>query len=209
MGSLGLLALIVACAEPPHDASVPAADPEPAASAPVPEPAPDRAAEIQAKNQAILDRLESEQLAREKKDAPKTEVPPPPAPEPEAAPSGMEEMEARASALEPRVAAIGDKAARIDESYRRYMEACYEKYTTAMTSPHTAALYYEPYQPISISNETTPRCRELWSDIETEGHNIQLELQSLADEARHRGVLPGHLRALIRKYHLDREGWRP
>jgi len=60
-----------------------------------------------------------------------------------------------------------------------------------------------------ISNETTPFCRELWSDIEQDAEEVELRMNVLSDEARRRGVLPGHLRDLARKYGLDRNGWRP
>jgi hypothetical protein len=209
----GAFALTAACSDAPNPRPEAAAEPR-TEGAPEPEREPDedRAAEIRARNQAILERVEREQLEAQHdapaRDEAKTE-PAPAVPDETPTRSGMEEMQARADELEPRVAAIGDIAERVDENYRRYMDACYEKYTAATASPHAAMDYYDPYQPLAISNETTPYCRKLWSDIERDAEAVELAMQALTEEARRRGVLPGHVRELAREYNLDRNGWRP
>lgn len=209
----GALVLTLGCSHPPEP------QPEPVTAQPTPE-APseseakeDRSAEIEARNREILERVARERLALEQQAASATneEISARPTSEPTPRPSGMEEMRARADELEPRVAAIGRIAARVDENFRRYMDACYEKYTAATASPHAATAYdyYDPYQPIAIDNETTPYCRKLWSDIERDSEAVELAMQAIAEEARRGGVLPGHLRDLAAKYRLDRDGWRP
>ena len=209
---MGALVLALGCANPPQKQEE-AAEPR-AESAPAPKQEADRSEAIRSRNEEILDRLKEQQLARKKRAAPQHETAKDAPPSPETSMdekptrSSMEEMQARAAEFEPRMAEIGRIADRVDENYRRYMDACYEKYTTGTTSPHAATLYYEPYQPIAISNETTPYCRELWSDIEGDAEEVELAMKALTEAARQRGVLPGHVRDLARKYRLDREGWR-
>ena len=209
---MGAIVLALGCANPPQKQEE-AAEPR-AESPPAPEQEADKSEAIRSRNEEILERLREEELARKKQAAPPQEttrdslLSTQTSILDEPTRSSMEEMQARAAELEPRMAEIGRIADRVDENYRRYMDACYEKYTTGTTSPHAATLYYEPYQPIAISNETTPYCRELWSDIEGDAEEVELAMKALTEAARQRGVLPGHVRDLARKYRLDREGWR-
>ena len=207
---LGALALIPGCTNPPEQQE-PATEESRSEVVPAPEPETNRPEAIRAHNEEILERLRREELALKNQPKPqpqaRTSAAVTTADEPTR--SSMEEMQSRASALEPRVAEIGRIATRVDENFRRYRDACHEKYTTGTTSPHTATPYFDPYQPIAVSNETTPYCRKLLSDIETGANDVDQAMESLAEDARRRGVLPGHLRDLIRKYDLDRNGWRP
>lgn len=208
----GSIALSLGCQKPaPEQEPVPTPVAQTAAQ---PVPDADRAREIDARNREILERLEREELERKRRAARTLEQTIETAAAPEAVrveepnTSGMQELQARADELEPRVAAIASVASRVDDNYRRYRDACHEKYTSAVTSPHDATLYYEPYQPLVVDNETTPYCRELWSDIERDAADVELAMKSLIDDARRIGVLPGHLRVLAHKYQLDRDGWR-
>lgn len=206
----GVLTLPLGCAGPPPEPE-PIEEPR-SESPPAPEPEVDRSEEIQSRNEEILERLRLEQLSRERLREAEPDSPPSieTIADEGSKPSGMDEMRARADELEPRMAAIGRIADRLDENYRRYLDACHEKYTAAAASPHTVQPhYYDPYQPLVISNETTPICRKLWSDIERDAEDIELEMRAVSEDARRRGVLPGHLRDLARKYGLDRNGWRP
>lgn len=210
---VGALVLALGCANPPpkQEEAVELR----AESAPASKQEADRSEAIRSRNEEILDRLKAEELATKRRAAPQQETTEDAPPSPEISMhekptrSSMEEMRARAAELEPPMAEIGRIADRIDENYRRYMGACHEKYTTAVTSPHAATPYYQPYQRLAFSNETTPYCRELWSDIENDADEVELTMKALTEEARRRGVLPGHVRDLARKYRLDREGWRP
>ena len=145
----------------------------------------------------------------------------------------MEILRERAAELEPRMAEIARVADRLDDNFRRYVDACYEKYTTADTSgtyggggraytqgaaagrdwfavyeSESEFTYGGTYsQSTSIRNESTPYCRELWSDVIDGAREVNDGIVNLQEQARRNGVLPGHLRDLRRKYRLDWSGW--
>ncbi len=203
--------------------------------------------EIEDKNAAILARLREEEIARNA-EAISTEVvatsgqdtAPPAAvavealsptdkiPE-KASRSSMEEFRDRVAEFEPRIGEISKTADVLDDNYRRYLDACYQKSTTgsysgrasgysygaaagrdwfAVYGAQTDLAYGGTYSgSTSINNETTPYCRELWSDILDGSREINQAMKELQQDARRKGVLPGHMRDLRRKYRLDWEGW--
>lgn len=205
--------------------------------------------EIKDKNEAILARLREEEIARqaeamstevvvktEAETAPavSSEVLPATDTVPEKAPrSSMEELRDRVAEFEPRIGEISKTADGLDDNYRRYLDACYQKSTTAESSgsysghasgrtygaaagrdwfavygSQTDLAYGGTYSgSTSINNETTPYCRELWSDILDGSRAINKAMKELQQDARRKGVLPGHMRDLRKKYRLDWEGW--
>ncbi len=205
--------------------------------------------EIKDKNDAILARLREEEMTR-KTEAMSTEValtpevetpplvPSQPLPVVETVPekksrSSMEELKDRVTEFEPRIGEISKKADLLDDNYRRYVDACYQKSTTAESSGsysgHASGRtrgaaagrdWFAVYDSrsdmsyggtysgsTSVNNETTPYCRELWSDIVDGSREINGAMKELQQDARRKGVLPGHLRDLRAKYRLDWEGW--
>jgi len=147
--------------------------------------------------------------------------------------SSMDELRDRVTEFEPRIGEISKKADTLDDNYRRYVDACYQKSTTAESSgsysghasgysygaaagrdwfavygARTDMAYGGTYNgSTSISNETTPYCRELWSDIVNGSREVNTAMKELQQDARRKGVLPGHMRDLRKKYRLDWEGW--
>lgn len=145
----------------------------------------------------------------------------------------MEEFKARVAEFEPRMGEIAKTADLLDDNYRRYIDACYQKYTTAESSgsfsgrargysqgaaagrdwfvvygAETDMAYRGSYsESTAMSNETTAYCRELWSDIVDGSREVNQSMRALQQDARRKGVLPGHLRDLRRKFRLDWEGW--
>lgn len=208
--------------------------------------------EIRDRNETILARLQEEELAR-KAEALSTEVVastgannisqtadeagellPEADEKPEKAPrSSMEELRDRAAEFEPRMGEIAKTADLLDDNYRRYIDACYQKYTTAESSgsfsgrargysqgaaagrdwfvvygAETDMAYSGSHnESTATSNETTAYCRELWSDIVDGSREVNQTMKALQQDARRKGVLPGHLRDLRVKYRLDWEGW--
>jgi len=207
--------------------------------------------EIKDRNEAMLARLREEEVAR-KAEAMSTEVVAtkgedtvPAAAEaaellpstdkiPEkASRSSMEEFRDRIAEFEPRIGEISKTADVLDDNYRRYFDACYQKSTTAGSSGsfsgHASGYSYGAAAgrdwfavygaqsdmayggtysgSTSINNETTPYCRELWSDIVDGAREINQAMKALQQDAKRKGVLPGHMRDLRRKYRLDWKGW--
>jgi hypothetical protein len=215
-------------------------------------PSTDDGKGIEKRNEALLARLRDEELARQalkterEKAEPTMIAEPSPAtviPEPtlpvadipaETAPrSSMEEFQARVAEFEPRMNEIARTADLLDDNYRRYIDACYQKYTSAESSGSFSgrargysqgaatgrdwfAVYTEESrmafegtysESTSISNESTAYCRELWSDILDGSREVNQSMKALQQDARRKGVLPGHLRDLRRRFRLDWEGW--
>jgi hypothetical protein len=131
------------------------------------------------------------------------------------------------------MAEIARVADLLDDNYRRYIDACYQKYTTAKSSgaasgrargysqgvvagrdwfvvygAESEMAYQGSYtESTAVNNETTAYCRELWSDIVDGAQDINQSMKAIQEDARRKGVLPGHLRDLRRKFRLDWEGW--
>jgi hypothetical protein len=125
--------------------------------------------------------------------------------------SGMDEMRERAAAFEDRLATLSDRVQSRDDKLRRYVEACYEKYTLqaipAVSGYYAGITWTDPFLPLlALANETMPECRGLWSDIEALSSSIREEWRSLEEAARQKGVPPGLMRDLARKYGLDWPG---
>jgi len=135
---LGAFVFTLGCVNPAPEPE-PIEEPRPA-SPPVPEPEVGPSKDIQAGNEAILERLRQEELARKHHAASKPETTrdatpsTPTSKDEETTRSGMAEMRARAAELEPRMAKIGRIADRIDENYRRYLDACAK--STRLQSRH-------------------------------------------------------------------------
>jgi hypothetical protein len=210
----------------------------------------DQAQEIAQRNEAMLARLReqersrtSEQPSLDTADAQEPESsqstalanvsPDEDVPEEAAPRSSMEEFKARVAEFEPRMGEISKTADLLDDNYRRYIDACYQKYTTAESSGSFSGRARERSQGAAagrdwfvvygaetdmtfggsysentvVSNETTAYCRELWSDIVNGSREVNQSMKALQQEARRKGVLPGHLRDLRRRFRLDWEGW--
>jgi hypothetical protein len=125
--------------------------------------------------------------------------------------SEMDEMRERAAAFEDRLASLSDRVQQREGKLRRYVEACSDKYTLqaipAVNGYYAGIAWTDPWIPLlALANETMPECRGLWSDIEALSSSIREEWRAIEEAARQKGVLPGLMRDLGRKYGLDWPG---
>jgi hypothetical protein len=125
-----------------------------------------------------------------------------------------------AAALDPIVA----DADALDEQFTQYVATCFQKYTTQKWQPPTGLgaadqrhwvtiLDPEPTvffrhnwreQPVAVVVWPVERCEELWDDMKEMAPTIFERVDALAEPARRAGVLPGNLRALLKKHRLVR-----
>ena len=94
---------------------------------------------------------------------------------------------------------------RFDQNFDRYEHACHGQ-TTGGSWAMTVA---DPYAPgglssfiagTSVDNETTPECRMLDVDLQTDARRISGILNAVDERARSMGVFPGVMRDLYTKY---------
>ena len=149
----------------------------------------------------------------------------------------MEEQRHRASAYRPELGRIAARADRIDDNFRRYIDGCYQKYTTtassgtsygtgsssssgaavatdgrewvaAVFSGTSQVAWRQSWEGQSMtSNEGSAPCRILWSDIVNDSNVVRGAMAAMADDARRRGVIPGVMRELLAEYRLVSDWW--
>ena len=128
------------------------------------------------------------------------------------------------------LAALSRRADTLDANARRYVDACYNKYTSGAASGVSVgrgAAYslgaavgsggwaaWDTYSRFawqeswaadtSVDNATTAFCRSLWSDVENDYAVVSRGLAAVDDLGRRAGIHPGAVRDLRASY-----GFRP
>lgn len=145
--------------------------------------------------------------------------------------SSTEEMQQRAAVFRPRLARVAQVSDHLDNNFRRYIDACYRKFTVSSVSGQTTGsgqsygyggafgrswfavwegssqlAWQESWTGQSVvSNESTVECRMLWSDIEASAAQIRRDIDAIDDDARRAMVAPGFIRDLKREFRLSFE----
>jgi len=114
--------------------------------------------------------------------------------------------------LRPAVQSIGNQVQHLRNDIRRYLDACYQRYTrsSGILFPldygwgRLSAYAWQDTWSLSssIDNSTTAYCRGLWSDIESNSQTIRSSLRDVVDIGRRAGVLPGTMRNLYDEYQV-------
>jgi len=130
----------------------------------------------------------------------------------------------------PTLAALSRRADTLNANLRRYLDGCYAKRTRATSSgvslgvgsadtvgvgvgsrgafaweTATDFAWQESWAAESnIDNETTARCRILWSDIADDAGVIRGTLAEIDDDGRRAGIYPGVIRDLRFRYGFSR-----
>ena len=128
----------------------------------------------------------------------------------------LTQSEAAEKVLAPVLDAIQSQVRRVESDFRRYLDACYQRFTHANSSGLSfgsgTAWTWNRYVDFaweetwvggsSVDNSTTAYCRALWSDIEANGKSAMGAVREVSEIGRRAGVLPGVMRGLFAKYGL-------
>lgn len=111
--------------------------------------------------------------------------------------------------LERDIYELSKKANEMDINYTRYRDSCMFKYTYGNISVFTyGRTWFSVWEGnVSISNESTPECRKIWSDFSRLAGEIKTGIENSMEKARKNGVFPGQMRKIREKYYLDWSGW--
>jgi len=169
--------------------------------------------------------------ARERRTTPGSLPTSAPPPRPQYVPTPLERMQEQARAsFAPTLAVLRRRADGLLGNFRRYLDGCYRKATTATTAGASvgwgsassvgAAIDQDGFiawdvaarfawqetwaAEQRIDNETTALCRTLWSDIAAETRIIHDELAAIDEAARRAGIYPGVVRDLRAEYGFPR-----
>jgi hypothetical protein len=87
----------------------------------------------------------------------------------------------------------------------KYERACRGKVTTArgigIAVLHSQLVWIA--HTLEIDNEATPECRMLITGIKTRTQHVSRQLALIDEDARRRGIYPGVMRDLKRKYGFE------
>jgi hypothetical protein len=144
-------------------------------------------------------------------------------------PSALDAEREKAKELEPRFAEIAREADELDALFERWRNQCYGRYTVSRApGPATAvdptASYdvragrgwlivlenpavLNPTVPSpgqkTVTTAETPQCQKLSGDVISAAMWVKESLEELLEQARKKGILPGMVRELRRKYRLE------
>lgn len=116
-----------------------------------------------------------------------------------------EKRESCLQELDELMKALSLKADELDIQWRRYRDACKEKYTSMFVDGRDWFGVYTSN--VTVPNETTPYCRELMSDVVRLAEEIRKGMIAIIIKARHDGLFPGDVRKVRKKYRLEWDGW--
>jgi hypothetical protein len=137
--------------------------------------------------------------------------------------SSMDDLEKRAKELEPRIAALGTQANRVDDLFADYLGLCYDRFSGKkwadrtkrkpepkhewLVTPVPEFAWQERWvMRLELSNDANPsveRCRTSWKNLAAEADVVVSGIETVEDDARRQGILPGHLRKLLEKHDLQ------
>jgi hypothetical protein len=143
--------------------------------------------------------------------------------------SSLDAEREKAKELEPRFAEIARKADELDSLFERWRNQCYGRYTVSRApGPATAvdpAASYDiragrgwlivlenpgalnatvpgPGQK-TVTTAETPQCQKLRGEVVASAMWVKESLEEVLEQARKKGILPGMVRELRRKYRLE------
>jgi hypothetical protein len=143
--------------------------------------------------------------------------------------SALDAEREKAKELEPRFAEISSEADELDALFERWRNQCYGRYTVSRSpGPATAvdptasydvragrgwlivlenpgalnATVPGPGQK-TVTTAETPQCQKLRGDVISAAMWVKESLEELLEQARKKGILPGMVRELRRKYRLE------
>ena len=143
--------------------------------------------------------------------------------------SALDAEREKAKELEPRFAEIAREADQLDVLFERWRNQCYGRYTVSRTpGPATAvdptasydiragrgwlivlenpgalnATVPGPGQK-TVTTAETPQCQKLRGEVVASAMWVKEALEEVLEQARKKGILPGMVRELRRKYRLE------
>ena len=124
----------------------------------------------------------------------------------EAQPSTLDIHQAQASALfERRIDVLRGVRVELADDVKKYDRGCRGKVTTGR-AVRAGLLRSELVwfaESFEIDNETTPACRMRATGIKSRAQHLTRELAQLDEDARRRGIYPGVMRDMKRKYGFE------
>ena len=120
--------------------------------------------------------------------------------------STLDAHRTRAAALfDRRLDAASAMRTELTGDWKKYERACRGKVTTGsgigVAFVRSELVWF--VQTLKIDNETTPECRMLATGMKTRSQQLTRELDQIDEDARRRGIYPGVVRELKRRYGFD------